>query len=247
MAETVRVGIIGDFDPSFRPHTATDEALGHAAGALGFSVEVAWLPTPSLEQNAVGIAQQFNALWCASGSPYQSLSGALKAIRFTREAGYPFIGTCGGFQHAAIEYARNVLGFADAQHAEYDPYASNLFISKLACSLAGQQMRVRILPDSHVYCFYATQEVEEQYYCNFGLNPEHQSLIHDGGLRVVGVDQDSEARILELLGHCFYVATLFVPQLTSSKETPHPLIEAYLKAALAFKESEQSGNAARVV
>jgi len=247
VAETIRVGIIGDFDPSFRPHTATDEALGHAADALGFSVEVAWLPTPSLEQNAVGIAQQFNALWCAPGSPYQSLSGALKAIRFAREAGCPFIGTCGGFQHAAIEYARNVLGFADAQHAEYDPYASNLFISQLACSLAGQQMRVRISLDSNVYRFYATQEVEEQYYCNFGLNSEHQSLIHDGGLRVVGVDQDGEARILELPGHCFYVATLFVPQLTSSKKAPHPLIAAHLRAALAFKESEESKNATKAV
>ena len=145
-----------------------------------------------------------------------------------------------------IEYARNVLGFADAQHAEYDPYASDLFVSELTCSLAGQQMRVEIKADSKVYGFYGTGEVEEQYYCNFGLNPEHQSLIHEGGLRVVGVDQDGEARILELPERDFYVATLFVPQLTSSEEQPHPLIVAYLRAALRFK-GEREGDAARAV
>lgn len=246
MAETIRVGIIGDFDPNFRPHASTDEALGHAAGDAGVAVEVEWLPTPPLEQHAAETAQRFDALWCAPGSPYQSLTGALKAIRLAREEGWPFIGTCGGFQHVVIEYARNVLGFADAQHAEYDPYASNLFISELTCALAGQQMRVEIKPDSKVRGFYGAGEAEEQYYCNFGLNPEHQSLIHEGGLCVVGVDQDGEARILEVPEHAFYVATLFVPQVTSSAEQPHPLIVAYLRAALAFKEERES-NATRAV
>jgi CTP synthase (UTP-ammonia lyase) len=121
MSQIIRVGIIGDFDPNFRPHTATDDALGHAAGAAGVTVEVEWLPTPPLEQQATDTVQRFDALWCAPGSPYQSLNGALNAIRLAREEGRPFIGTCGGFQHVVIEYARNVLGFADAQHAEYDP------------------------------------------------------------------------------------------------------------------------------
>lgn len=245
MLKKIRVGIIGDFDPNFRPHTATDEALGHAAGAAGLAVDVEWLPTPPLDQRAAETVQPFDALWCAPGSPYQSLTGAVKAIRLAREEGWPFIGTCGGFQHVVIEYARNVLGFDDAQHAEYDPYASNLFISELTCSLAGQQMQVEIKPESKVRGFYGTGEAAEQYYCNFGLNPEHQTLIDEGGLRVVGVDQDGEARILELPEHAFYVATLFVPQLTSSDEQPHPLIVAYLRAALAFKEEQDA--AARAV
>jgi CTP synthase (UTP-ammonia lyase) len=240
MTQTIRVGIVGDFDPEFRPHTATDEAIEHAAVAAGVAVELEWLPTPSLEQHALETVQRFDALWCAPGSPYQSLNGALEAIRLAREHGCPFIGTCGGFQHVVIEYARNVLGFADAQHAEYDPYASNLFISKLTCSLVGHQMRVEIKPDSKVRGHYGTGVAKEQYYCNFGLNPEHQSRIHEGGLRVVGVDQDGEARILELPGHNFYVATLFVPQLSSSAQRPHPIIVAYLEAAKAFNQRKQS-------
>src|SRR6185436_16546933 len=72
----------------------------------------------------------------------------------------------------------------------------------------------------------------EQYYCQFGLNPHYQATIHEGGLRVVGIDEDGEARIVELPEHPFFVATLFVPPLTSTAEQPHPLIIAYLQAAV---------------
>jgi CTP synthase (UTP-ammonia lyase) len=129
-----------------------------------------------------------------------------------------------------LEYARNVLGFEDAQHAEYDPYASDLFITELSCSLAGQKMAVQLSADSRAAQLYGRTEISERYYCNFGLNPKHQQLLDDGGLRVVGVD--GEARVLELPDRRFFVATLFVPQLSSSPESPHPLITAYLRAAV---------------
>jgi CTP synthase (UTP-ammonia lyase) len=236
MDTVVKIGVVGDYDPNFRPHTATAEALRHAANRLNVEADVEWLPTAPLEQKSDERLREFDALWCAPGSPYQSMDGALNAIRLARQGGWPFLGTCGGFQHVVIEYARHVLGFADAEHAEYDPYASNLFVSELTCSLAGKTMRVHIEPDSRAARMYGGTEAEEQYYCNFGLNPEHQHLIHNGGLRVVGADQDGEARILELPEHRFFLATLFVPQLTSSEEKPHPLITAYVRAAAEFKE-----------
>lgn len=232
MVQSISVGVIGDFNPEFPPHVATNAGLEHAASDLGVQVEVRWLDTAPLEDIDRAELAQHDALWCAPGSPYRSLDGALRAIRFAREADCPFIGTCGGFQHVVIEYARNVLGFEDAQHAEYDPYASELFISELSCSLVGQTMSVRLEPDSRAAAFYARDEVSEQYYCNFGLNPAHQGRLHEGGLRVVGTDQDGEARVLELPDRRFYLATLFVPQLRSSPGSPHPLISAYLQAAL---------------
>ncbi len=235
--EPVRIGIIGDFDPTFPPHLATDRGLEHAAGAVDANLQVQWLPTVSLEENTSEVLQGFDGLWCAPGSPYKSPSGVLNAIQIAREHGIPFIGTCSGFQYVVIEYARNVLGFADAQHAESDPGASDLFVSELACSLAGRKMAVRLAPGSRAHEFYDHAEVEEQYYCSFGLNPARQALIHDGGLRVVGVDSDGEARILEVPDHPFFVATLFVPQLTSSVEAPHPLIVALVEAAVRFNGS----------
>ncbi len=234
MARRVSVGVIGDFNPEFPPHVATNAALEHAAAALSIQVDVRWLDTTGLEDMDLVKLAGHDALWCAPGSPYRSLDGALRAIRFARESDLPFLGTCGGFQHVVIEYARNVLGFEDAQHAEYDPYASDLFISALSCSLVGQTMSVRLKPGSRALDFYSHDEVSEQYYCNFGLNPEHQERLHRGGLRVVGTDQDDEARVLELADRRFYLATLFVPQLSSQPGSPHPLITAYLRAAIDF-------------
>jgi CTP synthase (UTP-ammonia lyase) len=94
MNQSVSVGIIGDFNPHYHTHLATNEALRHAAQALGVTVETAWLPTPALD-NKVSQAElrQFDALWCAPASPYKSMNGALRAIRFAREADWPFIGT----------------------------------------------------------------------------------------------------------------------------------------------------------
>ena len=94
MHDLLRVGIIGDFDPHLRSHIATNEAIRHAASALSVTVECAWLPTPSLdaEDNETTL-QPCDALWCAPASPYKSMQGALRAIRFAREKGWPFLGT----------------------------------------------------------------------------------------------------------------------------------------------------------
>jgi CTP synthase (UTP-ammonia lyase) len=231
MTQTLAIAVIGDFDSTFLPHTATNEALEHSARRLGVEVEVEWVPTASLEAD-LALVEAADALWCAPGSPYRSLAGALEALRFGREAAMPALGTCGGCQHMIIEYARNVLGFEDAHHAEYDPYQSRLFVTELSCSLAGKTMPVRLEPASRAAPLYGVTTVEERYYCNFGLNPEYQQTLDDGGFRVVGVDDDGEARVLELPEHPFYLATLFVPQARSTPERPHPLATALVQAAL---------------
>lgn len=235
MTESLSLGIIGEYRTAFPPHQTLHQALAHAAAQLQMTIQISWLPTLSLEERSEEKLQAFDALWCAPGSPYQSLSGALNAIRFARERNWPFLGTCAGFQHTVLEYARHVLKFEDAQHAEYDPDASLLFVSELSCTLVGKTMSVRLLPGSHVLDLYGQEEIAEEYYCTFGLNPVYQTVLHEGGLRIVGTDQNGEARIVELPQHRFFVATLFLPQFTSSPEHPHPLISAYLEAALLRK------------
>jgi len=94
MQPTLKVGIIGDYNPGLRYHVATDEALGHAAVALSISLKPFWIPTQSLERGAVEtLLKPFQALWCSPGSPYKSMDGALRAIKFAREKGWPFVGT----------------------------------------------------------------------------------------------------------------------------------------------------------
>ena len=94
MTPTIRIGIIGDFNPHNPSHIATNDSLAHAARSLSMTVEPAWLSTVSLERaNLESALCPFDALWCSPGSPYQSMEGALRAIRFAREHDRPFVGT----------------------------------------------------------------------------------------------------------------------------------------------------------
>ena len=94
MATELRVGVIGDWDPARVSHVATNDALGHAAEVLAVSLETSWLPTGVLSQpGSAPLLDACDALWCAPGSPYESMEGALAAIRFARERDRPFIGT----------------------------------------------------------------------------------------------------------------------------------------------------------
>jgi CTP synthase (UTP-ammonia lyase) len=173
----------------------------------------------------------YDGFWIAPGGPYQSLDGALNVIRFARVHDVPLLGTCAGFQHAVLEYARNVMGFDDAAHAEYNPYGSRLFVTALTCSLVGQTLEVSLSANTIAAKAYGASAATERYYCNFGMNREYLDDIVQAGLLVSGVDSDGEPRIIELPDHRFYVATLFVPQTSSTPATPHPIIDAFLDAA----------------
>jgi CTP synthase (UTP-ammonia lyase) len=225
------IGIIGDYDATRETHQTTVPAVEHAARALGVGATAAWIPTERVESEVTGILDPLDALVIAPGSPYRSLHGALSAIEHARVHDIPLLGTCGGFQHVVLEFARNVLGFDDAQHAEYDPYASTLFITPLSCSLAGETMTVHLKEGTKAALAYGAQTTKERYYCNFGLNPDYVNAIADGGLLISGLDQDGEERIVELPDHPFFLASLFVPQTSSAPSAPHPLFTALVAAA----------------
>ena len=94
MNSEVSVGVIGDFNPSSEAHRATNDSLKHAADVLGASAKIQWMATPELECAPVdALLRRFHALWCAPGSPYKSMLGAVEGIRFARERGWPFLGT----------------------------------------------------------------------------------------------------------------------------------------------------------
>ena len=185
MTEPVRVGILGDFNPEFRSHHATNDALQHAARKLDSTVESAWVPTPSLlESGADALLDSFDGLWASAGSPYKSFDGMLKGIEFARVHDRPFLGTCGGFQYTLIECARNVLGIADATTAEEDPNAKNIVIYPVSCALpyrlsdgpklSGIKAQIRLRPGSRLASYYGKETIEEEYFCNYEVNPEFE-------------------------------------------------------------------------
>jgi CTP synthase (UTP-ammonia lyase) len=235
------IGIIGEFNSDSPLHLATTEAIRHSCARHGIQPSIDWLPTA--KRHDLG---QFDGFWCSPGGPYESLEGALEMIRWARLERKPFIGTCAGFQHAVLEFARNVLGIKDAMHAEYDPNASTLFIRPLTCSLVGKRLAIRLRAGSKAATLYGGTEAIESYYCNFGLNPVYRARLESAGLTISGWDDDdensaapaildvsrhseaaAEARVIELPDHPFFLGTLFVPQASSTAERPHPLIAGF--------------------
>jgi CTP synthase (UTP-ammonia lyase) len=94
MTQAIRVGILGDFNRQSKYHSATNKALREAGASLSVEVYPVWLATPMLAKpDAKALLAAFDALWCAPGSPYKSMEGALNGIQFAREKGRPFVGT----------------------------------------------------------------------------------------------------------------------------------------------------------
>ena len=221
------IAVIGDYQSDNPTHTAIADSLQH----VDTSYTCTWIATTDVTPSRL---TNFQGIWCAPGSPYRSLSGALEGIRFARERKLPFLGTCAGFQHAVVEIGRNLLHIPDATSAEYDPNGPSLFISRLNCSLVGKEMAVQLIAGGAARRAYGSDRAFEAYYCNFGLNPRYEQQLETVGCRISGRDDSGEARILELAGHPFFVGTLFVPQARSAPRAPHPIIAAFARAVAAL-------------
>jgi CTP synthase (UTP-ammonia lyase) len=229
---TLQIAIVADHSPSNPNHRATELALQHSAAQLGIGLAAVWWPTECLLEPAVlAEVARADGIVCATGSPYRSLAGALAAIELARVRRIPFLGTCGGFQHAVLEYARNVAGLPHAAHAEYGGDGQDALIAPLSCSLAGQSFEVTLARGSRVEACYGTSSAREHYFCSYGINPRWLAQLLQRGLPIVGSAEDGTPRILELAEHPFFVATLFVPQARSTAELPHPIVTGFVRAA----------------
>jgi CTP synthase (UTP-ammonia lyase) len=113
--------------------------------------------------------------------------------------------------------------------------ATPLVVSRLACSLVGKRQPVQVAPGTCAAEAYGSASVVEAFRCSYGLNPAYRHLLDGGPLVVSGLGPEGEARVIELPDHRFYVATLYLPQLSSTPGAPHPLVRAYLAAGMAYR------------
>jgi len=229
MNKLVTIAIVGDRDNAITAHRAIPIALANAASALGVDLSLHWLASDAIDD--VARLLPYDAFWVAPGSPYRSFDGALLAITHARTSGRPFLGTCGGFQHAVLEYARHVLDWPDAMHAESHPGVGRPVIAQLACSLVEARGSVTLAPGSRLARVYAATTAPTIYRCRYGLNPEFRAALTAGPLRGVAEDEQGDLRAIELDGHPFFAATLWQPEREALEGRRVPLAEALVVAA----------------
>jgi CTP synthase (UTP-ammonia lyase) len=233
MLSEIRIGLIGDYNEQQKAHVAIPKSL--AAASEGHA-KCEWVPTDSVGNGEA--LSEFHGLWCVPSMPYRSAEGVLRAIRYARTTGTPFLGTSAGFQYTILEFARNVLGLAEAEHQKINPKAAMPLISPLGCALVGVKARVRFMNGSVLRKAYGVPESMERYYCSFGLNSRYRRLVEGSQLCVSAVDDQNDVRAVELDGHPFFVATLFQPELWASEEggPANPLVKAFNQACIRARD-----------
>lgn len=236
MNQAIRIGLVGDQNDTVPAHVAIPRALAMASAILKYAVDYQWVPTEEI--SGPERVAEYDGIWCVPASPYRSMEGALCAIKFAREQQRPFLGTCGGFQHAILDYARTVLGWTDAEHAETAPNATRAVMAPLACALVETTDSIRFRAGSRIAAAYGRLEATEGYRCRYGLNPEFQSELFSGRLRATAKDAAGEIRAVELEGHPFFVATLFQPERAALENRLPPLVAAFVNATAQHKLAE---------
>ncbi|MBV4457126.1 CTP synthase [Pseudomonas sp. COR58] len=227
-SRALRIALIGDRDPNVTAHQAIPVALGMAAEHTGLTVQFDWLATDRIDADTP--LEAFDGVWCVPASPYRSEDGALRAIRFAREHQRPFLGTCGGFQHAVLEFSRHVLGWTDAEHGETSPDSNRAVLAPLACALVETVDSIHLAAGSLIAKAYETSQINEGYRCRYGVNPQFERELLTQRLHAVGHDSAGDLRAIELTDHPFFVATLFQPERAALKGRLPPLVRAFVQA-----------------
>lgn len=188
-----RLVLIGERDLGKVAHQGIEASLALYQRDGDCCFDYDWACTATITPESLAdIFRDATAVWCIPGSPYESLSGALLAIRFARTEKKAFLGTCGGFQHGLMEFFQNVL-LRPAEHQESNPEAESPLIAKLSCSLVGAKGKVIVsLPDRFSDILGASESIEE-FNCNYGINSDLANSFRGSDLEFVAHDENGAA------------------------------------------------------
>ena len=179
----------------------------------------------------------------APGFGQRGVEGKFIALRWCREHDMPTFGICLGMQCMVIEFARNVLGLADANSTEMDAKTTNNVIDlmedqKTVTNLGGT-MRLgayacRVKAGTKVAQAYGVNAIEERHRHRFEFNDEYRERFEAAGMTIAGVNPESGlAEVIELTGHRWYIGTQYHPEYSSTVLNPHPLFMSFIEAAIA--------------
>jgi CTP synthase (UTP-ammonia lyase) len=219
--------LVGERSESIPAHLGIDACVRLAQAEL--ELDVRWVRT---DDDALGARlERSTGVWLVPGSPYASMAGALRAVRWARERDVAFLGTCGGFQHAVLEFARHVGGAPGADHAESSPDAEEQVMVPLDCALLDATEHVRVTAGSRLALACGATEVSGEYQCRYGLAESWRARLEAAGLVFSGFDAAGRVRACELPAHRFFVGTLFQPERRGLRGELAPLVRSFFEAA----------------
>src|SRR6202046_2444793 len=183
-ARPPRIALVGDRSGSVQARAKIPVVMDARAGPAGPAIEVCCLRGAAI--GGAGDVAGFDGVWVTPGSPYENPDGVLAAIRAARPGRIPLLGTCGGFQHLLLEFARDVCGLTAVENAEQSPDAAEALIVPLECSLLGEESTVVITPGTVAADAMGPGPTTERYFCRYGLNADYLEILQNNGLVVSG-------------------------------------------------------------
>ncbi len=232
MNQPFAIALLGDYKPTYKPHYEAVAVLEEFQRTIAFSF--VWIPTAQVAENADAVLAGFSGIWAGSG-PYLSKTGILNGIQFARTNNIPFLGTCSGFGYTVLEFARSQFGLAEVYHpSEGLPLSpDDLFLHPLAvCGIGTHEINVTVRPGTLAHGIYQrSSPIQELSNCGYGVHPEQVTRFAEHGLHVVADDETGDGKMLEYTKNDLFLAVLFYPQLNSTAEKPHPILQTFLTKA----------------
>ncbi len=248
--DEVTIGLVGKYVSLPDAYKSIAESFIHAGAQNDCKVHLKWISSEDISKDTVdSILGDLDAVLVAPGFGERGLEGKIEAIRFVRENKVPFLGICLGMQCAVVEFARHVLGLADASSTELNPKSKHPVIDMMAeqkrITTKGGTMRLgsytcKLKKGSKAAAIYGDTTIEERHRHRYEFNNEYLEQIEEAGLKAVGVNPESGlVEVVELKDHPWFLGVQYHPELKSTVLNPHPLFVKFVGAALASRKKSQ--------
>ena len=244
----VRIGLIGKYIELHDAYLSVVESIKHAGFHHGASVEIDWIQAEEVEGLlAAGRLSELDGMVIPGGFGIRGVEGKIAAAEFARENNLPCLGLCLGMQVMTIEYARHVLGMADAHSTEFDPSTQHPVIDIMSdqrdVTDKGGTMRLGayyavLEPGSKVANAYGESVVSERHRHRYEFNSQYRTRFEASGFVCSGTSPDRRlVEFIELKDHPFWVGTQAHPEFKSRPDRPHPLFREMIGASLEYRAS----------
>ena len=239
LSKSVKIGLVGKYVALFDAYLSVVEALKHAGIENDTDIEIKWIDSENLnEDNLEANLSDCNALIVPAGYGERGTEGMVLAAGYARRNNVPFFGIGMGMQMAAVEFARNVLGLADAFSTEQKEDAANAIVNIIPeCKKTGDAVapmrlggkEINIQKGSRAYNIYNEETVSERHRHRYQINKDYVSQFEEAGLKLSGVAADGVAEIIEIPDHKWFVGTQYNPEFKSRPNRAHPLFADFVK------------------